>query len=95
MTNDEKTHIVPYKTQITVLIVLIMLTAISVAVTQLEFGNMNTLVAMLLAGTKSFIVLAWFMHLKYEKKMFPIMVTSVVILFLLVLFVTFFDYSYR
>lgn len=95
MTNDERTHIVPYKTQIAVLIALLVLTAISVAVTQLEFGNMNTLVAMLLAGTKSFIVLAWFMHLKYEKKLFPIMVTAVVILFLLVLFVTFFDYSYR
>ncbi len=93
--SEETTHIVPYKTQILVLIALLVLTALSVAVTQVEFGNYNTLVAMLLAGAKAFLVLAWFMHLKYEKKLFPVMVAAVMVIFLLVLFVTFFDYSYR
>ncbi len=93
--SEEKTHIVAYKTQIAVLIALLILTGISVAVTQLEFGSYNTLVAMLLAGTKSVIVLAWFMHLKYEKRLFPVMVAGVFVILLLVLFVTFFDYSYR
>lgn len=93
--SEETTHIVPYKTQILVLVALLVLTALSVAVTQLEFGSYNTLVAMLLAGAKSFLVLAWFMHLKYEKKLFPVMVAAVMVIFLLVLFVTFFDYSYR
>ncbi|MDR4987230.1 MAG: cytochrome C oxidase subunit IV family protein [Bacteroidales bacterium] len=93
--SEEKTHIVPYKTQILVLIALLVLTAVSVAVTQLEFGSYNTLAAMLLAGTKSLIVMAWFMHLKYEKKLLPLMVAGVLVILLLVLFVTFFDYSYR
>lgn len=93
--SEEKTHIVPYKTQIAVVVVLIVFTAISVAVTRLEFGGFNTLVAMLIAGCKSVIVMAWYMHLKYEKALLPVLVTAVIILFLLVLFVTFFDYSYR
>lgn len=93
--SEEKTHIVPYKTQVIVLFVLLILTGITVAVTRLEFGALNTLIAMLIAGIKATIVLAWYMHLKYEKRLLPMLVAGVVILFLLVLFVTFFDYSYR
>jgi cytochrome c oxidase subunit 4 len=93
--SEEKTHIVPYKTQVAVVAVLLVLTAVTVAVTRLEFGTLNTLVAMLIAGIKAVIVMAWYMHLKYEKALLPMLVTGVIIVFLLVLFVTFFDYSYR
>jgi cytochrome c oxidase subunit IV len=93
--SEEKTHIVPYKTQIAVVVALLVLTAITVAVTRLEFGTLNTLVAMLIAACKAIIVMAWYMHLKYEKALLPLLAAAVVILFLLVLFVTFFDYSYR
>jgi cytochrome c oxidase subunit IV len=93
--SEETTHIVPYKVQIAVLGALLILTAITVAVTRLEFGPLNTLVAMLIAGAKAIIVLAWYMHLKYEKRLLPMLVAGVIIIFLLVLFVTFFDYSYR
>lgn len=93
--SEEKTHIVPYKVQIAVLIALLLLTVVTVAVTRLEFGALNTLVAMLIAGAKAVIVLAWYMHLKYEKSLLPVLVAGVIIIFLLVLFVTFFDYSYR
>ncbi len=93
--SEEKTHIVSYKTQAFVLIALLVLTGITVVVTRFEFGPLNTLVAMLIAGVKAVIVLAWYMHLKYEKRMLPMFVAGVIILFLLVLFVTFFDYSYR
>jgi cytochrome c oxidase subunit IV len=93
--SEEKTHIVPYKTQVFVLLALLVLTGITVAVTRLEFGALNTLIAMLIAGVKAIIVLAWYMHLKYEKRLLPMLVAGVVIVFLLVLFVTFFDYSYR
>lgn len=93
--SEETTHIVPYKVQIAVLGVLLILTAITVAVTRLEFGPLNTLVAMLIAGAKAIIVLAWYMHLKYEKRLLPMLMVGVIIIFLLVLIVTFFDYSYR
>ena len=93
--SEEKTHIVPYKTQVFVLLALLVLTGITVAVTRLEFGALNTFIAMLIAGVKAIIVLAWYMQLKYEKRLLPMLVAGVVIVFLLVLFVTFFDYSYR
>lgn len=93
--SEEKHHIVSFKTQFMVLLALLVLTAISVLITRFEMGSFNTLAAMLVAGTKAAIVLAWFMHLKFESRFFVVMVAAVIVIFLLVLFVTFFDYSYR
>lgn len=93
--SDNKPHITSYKTQLNVLLVLIMLTFISVAITRFEMGAFNTLVAMLVAGTKAAIVMAWFMHLKFDNKIFLIFTVLVISVFLLVLYVTFIDYLYR
>ena len=93
--SEEKHHISSYKSHLFVLLALLVLTAASVAVTSLEMGPLNTLVAMLIAGGKAAIVLIWFMHLKFDNRLYAIFTTFVLVLFLLVLYVTFFDYSYR
>ena len=93
--SEEKQHISSYRSHIFVLMALLLLTAASVAVTSLEMGPLNTLVAMLIAGSKAAIVLVWFMHLKFDNKIYAIFTTLVFVIFLLVLYVTFFDYSYR
>lgn len=93
--SEEKQHISSYRSHLFVLLTLLLLTAASVAVTTLEMGPFNTLVAMLIAGSKAAIVLVWFMHLKFDNKLYAIFTTLVFVIFLLVLYVTFFDYSYR
>ncbi len=93
--SQEKHHIVSYTTHGIVLAVLLLLTAASVAVTRLEMGPLNTLVAMLIAGAKAAVVLIWFMHLKFDNKLYTIFTVLVLVIFLLVMYVTFFDYSYR
>ncbi len=93
--SEEKHHISSYKSHLLVLLALLILTAASVAVTSVEMGAYNTLVAMLLAGAKATLVLLWFMHLRFDNKIYAIFTAFVIVLFLLVLFVTFFDYSYR
>lgn len=93
--SEEKQHISSYRSHLFVLATLLLLTAASVAVTSLEMGTFNTLVAMLIAGTKAAIVLIWFMHLKFDDKIYTIFTVAVFILFVLVLIITFFDYSYR
>ena len=93
--SQEKHHIVSYTTHGIVLAVLLVLTAVSVAVTSLEMGPLNTLVAMLIAGAKAAVVLIWFMHLKFDNKLYTIFTVLVVVIFLLVMYITFFDYSYR
>ncbi len=93
--SEEKQHISSYQSHIFVLTALLVLTAASVAVTSLEMGSFNTLVAMIIAGSKAAIVLIWFMHLKFDNKLYAIFTTLVFVIFLLVLYITFFDYSYR
>jgi cytochrome c oxidase subunit IV len=50
---------------------------------------------MLVAGLKGAIVMAWFMHLKFDNKLYMVFAILVITTFLLVLLVTFFDYLYR
>jgi cytochrome c oxidase subunit 4 len=95
MSNESKNHIVKYKTYFYVLVVLILLTILSVAVTGINLGRMTVIGALLLASVKSSLVLWYFMHLKYESKVLKIMVGLVLFLFVAVMIITFLDYSFQ
>ena len=91
----EKDHIVPYKTFLIVLAVLITMTLISVAVTKIYLGTLTVFIALLIATVKSTFVLRIFMHLKFEKNFFSVMVGSVALLLALVIIITLADYIFR
>ena len=93
--NQEKSHIIPYKTFLLVLAALLVFTFISIGVTSYDLGPLTVLIALLLATTKTVLVLTYFMHLKYDVKMFAILVTAVLLLISVVIFITFLDYLYR
>ena len=93
--NDEKPHIVPYRTFILVLLALLAFTFISIAVTSYDLGPVTVLTALLLATFKTILVLTYFMHLKYDVKMFGILVAAVLALIGVVIFITFLDYLFR
>ncbi|WP_321280288.1 cytochrome C oxidase subunit IV family protein [Marinifilum fragile] len=95
MEKDQHTHIVKYKTYVFVLIALLAMTSISVAVTGINLGPYTVTVALLLASFKSILVLLIFMHLKFDKKFYGIMVASVFMLLACVIVITFMDYLYR
>lgn len=88
-------HIVPYRVYLVILAILITMTGISVAVTQIDLGPVTIAVALLLATVKSAFVLIYFMHLKFENRMFTFMVAGVTLLTGIVIFVTFLDYLFR
>jgi len=92
--NNHK-HIVPYSTYGIVLLALLFLTAITVLITRIELGPLNTAAAMLIASVKGLLVLIYFMHLKFDRKIYAIMVALVMIVFVAVIIITFFDYLYR
>jgi cytochrome c oxidase subunit 4 len=92
---NEKNHIVPYRTFLVVLAVLISLTLISVSVTEIYLGTLTVFIALLIAAIKSSFVLRIFMHLKFENKMFTTMVIAVILLIGVVIFITLLDYLYR
>ena len=93
--SNEKQHISSYKSHILVLLGLIVLTAITVLITSVELGPYNTAAAILIAVIKGTIVLLYFMHLRFDEKIYGIMVAIVLAIFSAVIVVTFFDYLYR
>lgn len=92
---NEKNHIIPYRTFLFVLAGLICLTLTSVAVTQISLGAFTVTITLIIAAVKSTFVLRIFMHLKFDNKMFSIVVIAVVLLIALVIFITLLDYLYR
>ena len=92
---NEKHHIVSYGTYTIILLVLIVLTFLSIAITNIELGSFTVAGALLLASAKSFLVLTYFMHLKYDKLYIKLMVGFVFAVFLAVIIITFFDYYFR
>lgn len=78
-------HVIPLKTFVNVLIALLFLTVITVAVAQIDFGAFNAFVAMLIASIKAGLVLAYFMHLKYDDKLY-LLIFFLGVFFLIVMF---------
>ena len=75
--------------------VLMVLTIVTVAVSRIDLGMMNTAVAMAIAIAKATVVILWFMHVIHSPKMTWIVVISS-FLWLAVLFVLIFsDYLTR
>ncbi len=93
--SDTNHHIVPYRTYGLILLLLLVLTGTSVAVTQIELTRWATVVALLLASTKSAFVLAIFMHLKFDQNIYKIMATLIILLVAVVIVLTFLDYGFR
>jgi cytochrome c oxidase subunit 4 len=59
-------HVTPAATFLNVLIALLMLTAVTVGASRIDFGSANLLIAMLIACIKASLVIAIFMHVKWD-----------------------------
>ena len=59
-------HVVPPKLLLTVFGVLMVLTILTVAVTNFELGKLNVWVALLIALVKAGVVALYFMHLRWD-----------------------------
>jgi cytochrome c oxidase subunit 4 len=93
--SEEKRHIVPYRLYVIILLALLALTFSSIAITEIDLGAYTVGGALIFAIIKSYLVLTYFMHLKYDKPYIKIMVAFVFSIFVVVLVVTMLDYLYR
>jgi len=64
--DHELGHVLPFRIYLNVFIALVVLTALTVAAARIDFGIMNTVIALVIASIKALIVALFFMHLKYE-----------------------------
>ncbi len=78
-------HMIEFSTYLKVFGTLIALTLITVAVSRVDFGAWNTLIAFAIATVKALLVLAYFMHLKYDSMLNRFAMVSAVF-FLIVLY---------
>jgi len=93
--SDTNHHIVSYRTYGLILLLLLVLTGVSVAVTQIELSKWSTAIALLLATIKISFVLAVFMHLKFDQRIFKLMAVLILLLLVVVIIITFLDYAFR
>lgn len=88
-------HIVPTSTYFAIFALLMLGTAITVAVAYVDLGVLNTAVALAIACTKATLVVLFFMHVRYSTRLIPVVVFGGVF-FLLVMFgITMSDYLSR
>ena len=81
--HDHGHHIIPIKVLGTVFGVLVFFTVITVITSQIDLGGMNVPLALAIALTKAFLVVAFFMALKYDNAV-NTLIFSVGIVFVLV-----------
>ena len=93
--NSETSHIVPYRTFFIVWIGLLILTGITIAVAQTDLGALNIWVALGIASCKSALVVAIFMHMKYEQRLFKLALLAALVILAVFIGFTFFDVLYR
>ena len=88
-------HIVPRKTYFSVFAALLVLTALTVIVANIQLGKMNDIVAMSVAVTKMMLVLLFFMHVRYSSRLIWVIVASMFFWLLILLSLTLTDYTSR
>ena len=74
---------------------LLLLTSITTTAAGMDFGGFSVFVALVIAAIKATVVIYLFMHLKYESRLFHIMVFIVLLTLVIFIGLTFTDILFR
>ena len=91
----EEHHAIPVRVYVFVWLILLVLTAITVAVSLVDMKHVTVLTAMLIASVKGLLVLLYFMHIRFEKPLYMFMILAVFVTYAVFIGLTFADYSFR
>lgn len=78
-----------------ILIILLVLTAVTVGVSRIDFGNLNIVIALGVASFKAILVMLYFMHLKFEDKIVWMYAAIPVVLIFIMIGGIFIDNPFR
>ena len=96
MEPEEEPRITRYRTYIFVWMGLVILTGITASAAGMQLGGWTVLISLAIAGTKSGLVLNYFMHLGSERLLiFKVMIPLVMAVFLVFIILTFSDFAFR
>jgi len=93
--NTAEHHVVSYRKLTYVWLTLLVLTALTVGVTRLDLGGYKVLAALAIASLKSGLVIAFFMHMKYEGRLLLWLLFLALVTLATFIGFTFFDVLYR
>lgn len=89
-------RILPVSMYVTIWITLMVLTVVTGAVSFIDLGPFNTVVALLIASFKAVLVVLYFMHVKYTSdRLTKIVVVAVIFWLMLLLGLSLMDYGTR
>lgn len=96
MEHKQESHIhIPARVFVFVWIALLCLTGLTIKAAQMKMGEWSMVANIAIASTKASLVLWFFMHLKYEKRVFKLMIFVPIITVSIIIVLTFFDIWYR
>ena len=95
MTDEHTPHILSYAKLIKVWLVLLALTALTVWVAHLDLAVGHAWGSLAIACLKSGLVIAFFMHMKYEGRLLRGLLFVVLVVLAIFIGFTFFDVLYR
>jgi len=88
-------QLVPYGVYLKVWGALMVLTAVTVSVSCVDMKHIKVLTASLIAAIKSCLVVLYFMHIRFERRMYSYMILAVLSTYAVFIGLTFVDYWYR
>lgn len=92
---EQQGHIGGTRTYVIIWTLLLALTAITITVAGMHLGKFSTLAALVIASIKASLVLWFFMHLKYEKRLFKYMLLVPIATLTVIIGLTFLDIWFR
>jgi len=87
-------HAISYASYLLIWLGLISLTAVTVAVAGIDLGRWVILTALGIASIKTLLVVAIFMHLKFEDRVFRVFLGVALLTLAIFIVLTFFDYAF-
>lgn len=93
--NDSHDHIISYSRLTVVWLGLLVLTGLTIWVSRLDLGVNRVWGALAIASLKSGLVIAFFMHMKYEGKLLRWLLFVALLTLAIFIGFTFFDILYR
>ncbi len=91
----ESEHQLSYRFLGLILGALILMTAITVGVSYVDWGFLNVPIALFVASSKATLVLLFFMHIKYEGMAIKVSFISTVLVVAIMISFTFWDVAFR
>jgi cytochrome c oxidase subunit 4 len=93
--NDQSHHIISYRKLTGIWLALLALTALTVGITRIDLGGYKVLAALAIACLKAGLVIAVFMHMKYEGRLLRWLLFLALVTLAIYIGLTFFDVLYR